>query len=323
MKNTAIGLLITNTGTPDSPAIADVRRYLKEFLSDPRVVRLPKILWKPLLHALILPRRSPLSAALYQKIWTKAGSPLRVTMQALSATLQEYCTTEFEHPVYVETGMHYGQPSILKALSRLKAKNIEQLIVLPLFPQYSTATTETARDLVNAYFEKAAFDSYTFISHYAEHPSYIEALAKQIQSYHCPGYHLLFSFHGLPQYFANQGDPYPTQCQRTATQVAQTLGLSQDAWSLAYQSRLGYARWLSPYTFETLADLAKRGQREVSVVCPGFSVDCLETLEEIQIRGQEVFLKQGGKSFQYIPALNTEETHLRALMEIVKEAIPR
>jgi ferrochelatase len=314
-----LGILLTNTGTPDSPVISDVKRYLKAFLSDPRVVRLPKIIWKPLLHALILPRRAPYSAKLYQKIWTAAGSPLRTTMLALNVELQRQLEAQLDYPVYVETGMHYGNPSISDALSRLRAKKIEQLLVLPLFPQYSTSTTETARDQVQACLEGAPELPYAFISHYAHSSHYLEALAKQIKKYHRPGHHLLFSFHGLPQYFANQGDPYPEQCQDTAAGVAGILGLQQGAWTLAYQSRVGYAKWLSPYTFETLQELARRGQRRISVVCPGFSVDCLETLEEIQIRGKEVFLKEGGEDFQYIPALNTEAEHITALAKIAQE----
>lgn len=317
----ALGILLTNTGTPDSPSIADVKSYLKAFLSDPHVVRLPSLLWKPLLHAVILPKRAPYSARLYQRIWTAEGSPLRTIMLALSTELENYLATRVPFPVHVEAGMHYGKPSIPDALARLRAQKIEQLVVLPLFPQYSTSTTETARDRVETCLEKTPELPYSFISHYAQNPLYIDALSKQIKKFHNPDRHLLFSFHGLPQYFVDKGDPYPEQCHQTAMLVAESLGLPKESWSLAYQSRLGYAKWLSPYTFEKLKDLAHRGHRQLSVVCPGFSVDCLETLEEIQIRGKEEFLRYGGEEFQYIPALNTETEHLATLAEIVQEGI--
>ncbi len=315
----AVGILLTNTGTPDSPSVESVKAYLKAFLSDPRVVRFPKILWKPLLHGLILPSRAPRSAKLYQKIWTPAGSPLRSTMLALAQALETELSSQFKRPIYVETGMHYGSPSIPDALSALRAKNIEQLIALPLFPQYSTTTTEAARDQLQTTFDDANSLQSFFISHYSEHPSYISALVNQIRKHHLPERHLLFSFHGLPQVFAEQGDPYPDQCRRTTQLLAQALDLPEGSWTLAYQSRLGYAKWLSPYTFETLQQLARKGVREVSVFCPGFSVDCLETLEEIKIRGKEVFLKEGGEVLDYIPALNAQEAHVKALAEIVKE----
>lgn len=316
-----IGILLTNTGTPDSPSVPDVKSYLKTFLSDPRVVRIPGILWKPLLNAVILPKRAPYSAELYQRIWTPEGSPLRTAMLALTADLQEHLKDQVDHPIFVETGMHYGNPSIPDGIAKLRAKNIEQLLVLPLFPQYSTSTTETARDQVQACLKKVPELSLSFISHYAEHPDYIKALASKIEKMHDRNHHLLFSFHGLPQAFADKGDPYPEFCQQTAKLVTESLQLPKDSWSLSYQSRFGFAKWLSPYTYETLQQLPQRGLRKISVVCPGFSVDCLETLEEIQIRGKEIFLKEGGESFQYIPALNNNETHVLALGEILKTAL--
>lgn len=319
MKN-AVGIILTNTGTPDSPSVSDVKSYLRAFLSDPRIVRLPKILWKPVLHGLILPSRAPQSAKLYRKIWTTEGSPLRSTMFALTKALEKELSAQFNRPVFVETGMHYGSPSIPDTLANLRTKNIDHLLILPLFPQYSTSTTETTRDQIQATLDEAALLQSSFISQYAEHPSYIAALASQIKKHHVPGRHLLFSFHGLPQRFADQGDPYPEQCRQTTQLLAQALNLEKDDWTLAYQSRLGFAKWLKPYTFETLQQLARRGIHEVSVFCPGFAVDCLETLEEIQIRGKETFFEAGGRVFHYIPALNTEEVHVKALAEIIKEA---
>lgn len=315
----AIGILLTNTGSPNSPGLADVRAYLKAFLSDPRVVRLPGILWKPLLNAIILPKRAPYSAELYRKIWTSQGSPLRSMTEALANDLEKYLCTQSKQNVTVEVGMHYGQPSIPDALAKLRAKNIDQLIILPLFPQYSTTTTEATRDQTQAALKDIDNLDHAFITHYAEHPEYIDALVAQIKMHHPPENHLVFSFHGLPQVFANQGDPYPLQCEQTAKLVAQALQLEADQWTLAYQSRFGYAKWLAPYTFQTLQSLPQRGIRKVSIVCPGFSVDCLETLEEIQIRGKEEFHKSGGESFCYIPALNNSQAHVRALGAVIKE----
>ena len=215
--------------------------------------------------------------------------------------------------------MHYGNPSISEALRKLQDKNIGQLIVLPLFPQYSTSTTETARHQTQAALNAQAESLPAFITHYAEHPGYIQALAQQVLAHHNPEHHLLFSFHGLPQSFADKGDPYPQQCQQTALRVAEALNLPAQAWSMSYQSRFGFAKWLAPYTFETLESLPSRGIRNISLVCPGFSVDCLETLEEIQIRGKEVFLAKGGESFKYIPALNNSPQHVLALGAIIRE----
>jgi len=314
----AIGILLTNTGTPESPSVSDVRIYLQAFLSDPRIVRIPRFLWQPLLRGLILPRRANYAAELYQKIWTEKGSPLRYLTENLAVELKQHLTEKLHRPVYIEVGMHYGKPSILEGLTKLQAQALEQLIVLPLFPQYSTSTTETARDQTQAVLNEIAS---SFITHYAAHPSYIEALAQQIREHQLSDHHLLFSFHGLPQRFADQGDPYPLQCQQTAQHVAEALNLAPDAWSIAYQSRFGYARWLSPYTFKTLQKLPRQGIRQVSLICPGFSVDCLETLEEIKIRGKEEFLKHGGESYHYIPALNDSESHVQALGDILSKAL--
>lgn len=319
MKST-FGILLTNTGSPDSPALAEVKSYLKAFLSDPRIVRLPSILWKPILHTLILRKRAPYTAKLYQKIWTAAGSPLRETMLELASKLEEELRTQVSPFVFVEVGMHYGKPSIPEALAKLQAKNLEQLLVLPLFPQYSSSTTEAARDQVSAFLKHFPALPFSFISSYATHPCYIEALVSQIKKHHAPQRHLLFSFHGLPQFFVDQRDPYAEQCEQTVRLVTKSLKLLDTSWSLSYQSRLGPMRWLKPYTFERLAELAKQGIEEISVICPGFSVDCLETLEEIQIRGKAIFLKEGGKDFHYLPTLNAEKNHLEALAAIIQTA---
>lgn len=315
----ALGILLTNTGTPDSPTVADVRSYLKTFLSDPRVVRIPPIIWKPLLNLVILRLRAPFSAKLYQNIWTAEGSPLRFTSLTLAKDLEKHLSEKLNQKVYVEVGMHYGNPSIAAALAALQSKQIDRLVVLPLFPQYSTSTTETARDQLKLALKNMPELSTSFISDYATHPDYLKALEQVIATHHSKERYLLFSFHGLPQQFADQGDPYPEQCQNTAKLLAEKLQLPAGSWSLAYQSRFGFAKWLAPYTFQTLKQLAQRGIEHISLACPGFAVDCLETLEEIQIRGKEEFLKYGGKSFHYIPALNTTEAHIEALGEIATQ----
>lgn len=311
-----IGILITNIGTPDSPTIKDVRRYLKSFLSDHRIVRLPRILWLPFLHLFILHLRTPYSAQLYQNIWTAEGSPLKTAMQRLTAKLETYLTSQWNRSIAVEYGMHYGNPSILEAIERLYSRNIEELLVLPLFPQYSSSTTETTYEQVKQALKKIPHLDPKYIAHYAEHPSYIAAVAQQIKAYYSFDKYLLFSFHGIPQQFVDRGDPYAEFCYKTANSIASALGLSADQWSVAYQSRFGYAKWLKPYTFDVLKELPQRGIRDISIICPGFAVDCLETLEEIQIRGQKEFLLHGGQSFQYIPALNDSESHVISLGEI-------
>lgn len=313
-----IGILLTNTGTPDSPAVKDVRRYLKSFLSDPRVVRIPRLLWLPLLHLFILRTRAPYSAKLYQNIWTTEGSPLKVAMHHLSTRLENYLLSTLDHPVAVECGMHYGNPSIPDAIDRLHRRNIAELLVLPLFPQYSSSTTETTYDQVKQALKKLPHLSPQYISHYADHPAYIAALAEHIKAHHPLDRYLLFSFHGLPQQFIEKGDPYAALCHQTASRVAAAVALPEDQWSIAYQSRFGYTQWLKPYTFDILKELPQRGIRDIAVVCPGFAVDCLETLEEIQLRGKETFLQHGGQSFQYIPALNATESHVSFLGEICK-----
>jgi protoporphyrin/coproporphyrin ferrochelatase len=315
-KPETIGVILTNTGTPDSPSVSDVKRYLQTFLSDPKVVRLPRWLWKPLLNLVILPLRSPRSAQLYQNIWGPQGSPLRFIMQSLALKLEKKLTA-----CRVEVGMNYGNPSVKHALEELKAKGITRLIVLPLYPQYSTSTTESSYRIVKqALKEMPAWPVY-FCSSYAEEPAYINSLCEQIKLRHPEDHHLLFSFHGLPQKFVDKGDPYAEECQKTVAHIVNNLKLSPSQWSSAYQSRFGYNQWLKPDTFDVLKELPRKGINKVAVFCPGFSVDCLETLEEIQIRAKEIFLEHGGQSFQYIPALNDSDSQVEALTAIINKQV--
>jgi len=311
------GVLITNIGSPDSSSVHDVRRYLKSFLSDPHVVRIPRILWQPILNLLILRIRAPYSAKLYQSIWTPEGSPLTVMMERLKKKLEKHLCSQWNKPVFVECGMHYGNPSIAEALEKLRARTIETLFVLPLFPQYSTATTQTTYHQMKHHVSEHSPFKLKFISHYSDRPEYITALARHIQEHHDPKRYLLFSFHGLPKHFVTQGEHYAKSCHQTAHDVAAELHLSEDQWSMAYQSRIGYARWLTPYTFDVLRQLPQRGIHHLSIICPGFSVDCLETLEEIQLRGKHEFLGHGGQLFHYIPALNDSDRHVETLGRIL------
>lgn len=314
MTKSNTGILLTNIGTPDAPTASEVRRYLKEFLSDKRVVNLPSIIWQPILQGWILPFRSRQSAKLYQKIWTKEGSPLLIH----SKNIAEKLTKQLQIPV--ELGMHYGKPSIKTALKKLRDKKMENLIILPLFPQFSATTTAATFDQVAAELKTwRKLPAIRMIDHYADSANYIAALTESVQQYwqeHGRAPHLLFSFHGIPEKHVAAGDPYPEQCRLTAKLVSEKLNLQPNEWSIAFQSRLGRAKWLSPYTDHTLRTLPKRGVKHVQVLCPGFAVDCLETLEEIAIRGKEQFLQAGGEHFQYIPALNDQDKQIQLLISL-------
>lgn len=313
---TKIGILLTNTGTPDAPDSRSVRRYLREFLSDKRIVKIPHFIWLPILYGVILTTRPQKSAKLYQSIWLPNGSPMRVYMQELAKLLEEKLN------VAVDIGMNYGSPSIAQALENLQKKNIDELIVLPLYPQYSNTTTASSFDhLVAALQKSSSLPKLTFIRDYANHPVYIQALAKSIQrmwQHQGESEHLLISFHGIPERFVASGDPYQQQCELTAHSLAKALQLSPEKWTLCYQSQFGYDKWLKPSTQALFTELPKRNIRHIDVVCPGFSVDCLETLEEIAVRGHETFIEHGGQTLRYIPALNASDEQVQLLADLVK-----
>lgn len=314
-----VGILITNTGTPDAPTPFAVSRYLREFLSDKRIVSIPAFIWLPILYGLILPTRSLRSAKLYATIWEKEGSPMRVLMQKIADNLQQQLNDE---NYMVEVGMNYGSPSIAEGLTKLAKKNISQLLVLPLYPQYSNATTASSFDrVVKSIRTWRAAPSLKFIRDYYQNENYIAALAQSVANFwqsNRPSNHLLISFHGVPKRFIASGDPYQHQCEQTANLLAATLKLEKENWTLCYQSQFGYDKWIQPATQKILQTLAQRGVHDVDVVCPGFSVDCLETLEEISARGREFFLAAGGKTLRYIPALNATQSHIDVLLEIIK-----
>ncbi len=317
---TCTGVLLANLGTPDAPTPAALRRYLAEFLWDPRVVELPRPLWWLILHGVVLRIRPARSARKYQAIWTGDGSPLlaisRRQTVAVAAALRQRCLG----PVQVALGMRYGNPSIASALAELRDAGARRLLILPLYPQYSAATVASTFDTVAAELRRWRWlPDLRLISHYHDDPAYLDALAASIRTARAEqsGERLLFSFHGLPKRNLLAGDPYHCECHKTARLVAERLGLQEDQWAVAFQSRFGRAEWLQPYTSELLAAWARAGVKRADVVCPGFAADCLETLEEIALENREVFLAAGGEHYRYIPALNDASAHIDVLARLI------
>jgi protoporphyrin/coproporphyrin ferrochelatase len=317
------GILLINLGTPDAPTPAAVRRYLGEFLADPRITEMPRWLWRLILHGIILRVRPRRAAANYQKIWTENGSPLLTISQAQTQALQEVLKAHFTGSMTVALGMRYGNPSIASALEELREANARRIVILPLYPQYSSSTTGSTFDAVAEVLKRWRWiPDLRFVSHYPDHPAYIRALAKQINNYwaeHGTPDQLLFSYHGIPKRFFLAGDPYRCECHKTARLVAEEINLPENKWQVVFQSRFGREEWLKPYTDETLKALAQSGVKRVDIICPGFATDCLETLEEIDQENRELFLEAGGESFHYIPALNDHIDHIQALLEIVTQ----
>jgi ferrochelatase len=317
-KNAAkTGVLLVNLGTPAAPAPAAVRRYLAEFLWDPRVVEIPRPLWWLLLHGVVLRTRPRKSAKAYRAIWTERGSPLLYLTEDLAQAVREALAASGQGDWQVDIAMRYGEPSLPAQLEKLKAAQVDEIILLPLFPQYSAAATATI-------FDRAALvlrawrhlPNLRFISDYHQNEAYIAAVCDSIADFwrdNGKAPLLLMSFHGLPERNTALGDPYYTQCQASARLIAARLGLAAGEWRLVFQSRFGPAQWLKPYCVDTLQALPGEGVKAVDVVCPGFAVDCLETLEEIAIANREVFKAAGGESYRYIPALNASANHARAL----------
>jgi len=314
-------VLITNLGTPAAPSTGAVRRYLAEFLSDPRVVDLPRWLWMPILHGVILRLRPRRSAAAYREVWTTDGSPLLVNSRRQAAALEDLLTGSWEGDVRVALGMRYGVPSIGAALKELLDWGARRVLVLPLYPQYSASTTGSTYDaLLAALSEERSLPDLRVVSSYHDNCGYLDALAESVREARGgqdSGGRLLMSFHGLPRRYCDAGDPYYEQCLETAGLVAARLDEPADNWAVAFQSRVGREEWLRPYTEDLLREWAESGVRSVDVLCPGFSADCLETLEEIAMRGADLFRSGGGESLRYIPALNDRPTHIRALADIV------
>lgn len=314
----SIGVLLINTGTPDAPTPSAVRRFLAQFLADPRVIEYPRWMWWPLLYGVILTVRPRRSSKLYQRIWTEEGSPILTISKSLRGKLQKELNERIPDPVYVEIGMRYGNPSIAAALAQLSIKRPSRIVVLPLFPQYSGTTTGTAIEAVFSELKTWRWmPSIEVISDYHDHPAYVGALAESIRSSWDGGGKLLFSYHGIPLRYVEAGDPYEIQCERTSALVVERLNLEPESWLLAFQSRFGPEAWLQPYTDQRLESWGRDGLRNLSVICPGFASDCLETLDEIDYEGRHLFVQSGGRNFKYIPALNDSRMHVEALSKII------
>jgi protoporphyrin/coproporphyrin ferrochelatase len=316
-----LGVVTVNTGTPDAPRPREVRRFLRRFLADPRVVELPRLLWLPLLHALILPLRAPVSARNYRRVWMDGGSPLAVHSQRLRQALELELDAGRGGEVAIESAFLYSDPSLATALNKLRSAGAQRIVVLPLYPQASGATTGAVYDQTGAVLRGwRALPDLHLIGDYHADAGYISALANSVREHWQQNgrtARLLISFHGIPQRCVDRGDAYAEQCRVTAEQLAAALELGADDWLLGFQSRFGKARWLAPATNKLLSELPANGVRSLTVICPGFAVDCLETLEEIAIRGREIFLHAGGAQFQYVPALNDRGDHARALARLV------
>lgn len=306
--------MLVNLGTPDAPTADAVSRYLREFLLDRRVVQIPRLLWKPLLERVILPRRSPVVAQKYAEIWMEGGSPLAVLTRGLGAAVQS------ELPDWqVAVAMRYGAPALAVTIEMLRDAGCEDIVVLPLYPQYSTTTTASVEDVVDALRASDRGIRIRLIRDYHRDPRWIDAVAASIRAHwsvHGRADRLLLSFHGIPERLVRAGDPYAAQCEASTQGIATALGIDRDDILLTYQSRFGRERWLQPYTLPTIEQLGRDGLRRLDVACPGFAVDCLETLEEIAMFNAEAFRSAGGGAFRYIPCLNDAPAHAQALAAI-------
>ena len=316
----AVGVLLANLGTPDAADAPALRRYLAEFLWDPRVIEMSRPLWWLILHLVILPFRPKKSAELYQKVWTAEGSPLLTISRRQAAAIETILKAEVGTPIHVALGMRYGNPSMRSALRELAAKGCRRILLLPLYPQYAAVTSGSTFDALAT--EVTAWrwvPEMRILQHYHDEPGYIRSLAASIREAWADGSQadkLLFSFHGIPQRYFEAGDPYFCHCHKTARLVAEELELPRDRYQVSFQSLFGKEEWLKPYTDKTMQGMAKSGVRSLDVICPGFSADCLETIEEIDGMNREIFLHAGGERYRYIPALNDRPDHMRFLADL-------
>ncbi|MBI1964894.1 MAG: ferrochelatase [Betaproteobacteria bacterium] len=316
-----IGVLLVNLGTPDAPTPAAVRAYLREFLSDPRVVEIPAILWQPILRLIVLPLRSGASAQRYAQVWMSEGAPLKVHTARQATLLRGYLSERVKLPLTVDYAMRYGTPSIPDRLREMKSLRCDRILLVPLYPQYSAATTATALDAVFGCLEAMRnVPALRSITRFHDHPGYIAALAQSVRDHwmrNRRGDMLVVSFHGMPRATLAKGDPYHCECQKTGRLLAEALALKPEQYRISFQSRFGGAEWLKPYTAEVLAELGRQKIGRVDVICPGFVADCLETLEEIAIAGKSIFLSAGGREFHHIPCLNERDDWIHALTDLV------
>jgi len=319
-----IGVLLSNLGTPDKPQRKELRVYLKEFLSDPRVIETPKLIWQVILNGIILNTRPQKSAKNYQKVWTDEGSPLLVILNKQKKLTQDLLRKE-NLELEFAVGMRYGNPSIEKGLEELREKNCNKIIVLPMYPHYCAATTGSTFDAVTNTMQKWRWvPSLRFISTYHDHPDYIKALANSIQKHwdeHGKPDKILFSYHGIPKKYFTKGDPYHCLCSKTTRLVREQMGLSDEIAMTTFQSRFGPQEWLQPYTDKTVEKLAKDKVEHLQIVAPGFSADCLETIEELDGENREIFEEHGGKKFSYIPCLNDQSDHINLIGALIKNEL--
>jgi len=317
-----IGVLVTNLGTPQAPKPKALRKYLKEFLSDPRVVEAPRWLWWCALNLVILNIRPKRSAKAYETVWTEQGSPLMFHTKAQADKIREQLNATYGDKIVVEFAMRYGEPSMSHVIDKMLNEGVEKLVVLPLYPQYSATTTASTFDaLAKEFTQRRLIPELRFINHYHDFPPYIDALARKIEQHwqvngRCDK--LILSYHGIPKRYLTNGDPYHCECYKTSRLLAERLGLNDDEYMTTFQSRFGREEWLTPYTDHTLQALPEQGVKSVQVVCPGFSSDCLETIEEIGIENRDYFMEAGGEKFEYIEALNSDDNHIDALVKLIE-----
>jgi ferrochelatase len=317
------GVLLVNLGTPDAPTTGAVRRYLREFLSDPRVVQIPRAVWLPILYLFVLPFRPARSAKKYASIWRADGSPLRIYTERQAQLLRGYLGQKLGKPVPVVAAMRYGNPTIKAGLAELKERGCDRILVIPMYPQYAGSTTASTEDaLAKALRRWKPAPALKLIKDFHDHPAYAKAIAKNVNEYWLKTGRpdrLVMSFHGIPKAVVAAGDPYEKQCRESARLIATELGWNDARTLVTFQSRFGAAEWLQPYTDATLRALGKEGVGRVDVICPGFAADCLETLEEIAIENRHVFLEAGGKEFHYIPTTNDTPAWMTLLSILAME----
>lgn len=320
-----LGVLITNLGTPEAPTPKALRKYLAQFLSDPRVVEYPRLLWKLILHGVILRIRPARSAKAYQTIWTEQGSPLLIHTQAQRDSLAELLAQRYGDGVEVAFAMRYGEPSTPNAIAKLMQAGVRKLVVLPLYPQYSGSTSGSTFDALASDFTRRRWlPDLRFISHYHDYPPYIAAVAEKIKAHwaeHGRCDKLILSYHGVPKRYLLEGDPYFCECYKTSRLIAEYLDLDEDDYITTFQSRFGREEWLQPYTDATLKGLPEQGVKSVQMVCPGFSADCLETIEEIGEENREYFMQAGGEKYQYIECLNSDTAHIDMMAQLIEDTI--
>lgn len=322
MPKPRVAIIMANLGTPDAPTADAVRRFLKQFLSDQRVIEIPRVIWQVILHLFVLPFRPKRVAHAYASIWQE-DSPMRSILINKVKVVQQQLSQEYpDLDIEVIPAMTYGNPGIQQVLDRLAGQPVDQIILLPLFPQYSATSTAPLYDALAKWIpNQRNLPGLSIIRDYYAHPEYIDALAKSVCDYqqqYGVAEKLLMSFHGIPQPYADKGDPYPQRCRQTAERVAKALNLSDEQWAISFQSRFGKQEWVKPYTSELLAEWARQGVKSVQVISPAFSADCLETLEELAIENKQIFLNAGGQNYTYIAALNEQPEHISLFMSLLR-----